>query len=44
MAQLIPLDELPSEGHSHEFEGADHNDVPFSVILVHSVWTSKPRE
>ena len=36
MAELIPLDELPHEEHSHEFEGGDHGDVPFSVILVHS--------
>ena len=36
MAELIPLDELPHEPHSHEFEGSDHGDVPFSVILVHS--------
>ena len=36
MAELIPLDELPHEEHSHEFEGGDHGDVPFSVILVHT--------
>jgi mannose-6-phosphate isomerase-like protein (cupin superfamily) len=36
MAELISLDDLPHERHSHEFEGADHHDVPFSVILVHS--------
>ena len=36
MAKVIPLDDLPHEGHSHEFVGADHEDVPFSVILVHS--------
>jgi len=36
MARIIALDELPHEAHSHEFVGADHDDVPFSVILVHS--------
>ena len=33
---VIPLDELDPSPHSHEFVGADHGDVPFSVILVHS--------
>jgi mannose-6-phosphate isomerase-like protein (cupin superfamily) len=33
---VIPLDELDPTAHSHEFVGADHGDVPFSVILVHS--------
>lgn len=33
---IIDLDQLPHSAHSHEFEGADHGDVPFSVILVHS--------
>jgi mannose-6-phosphate isomerase-like protein (cupin superfamily) len=36
MSRVIQLDELPHEAHSHEFVGADHDDVPFSVILVHS--------
>ena len=36
MAAIIDLDDLPHEPHSHEFVGADHGDVPFSVILVHS--------
>jgi mannose-6-phosphate isomerase-like protein (cupin superfamily) len=36
VAKVIPLDDLPHESHSHEFVGADHEDVPFSVILVHS--------
>jgi mannose-6-phosphate isomerase-like protein (cupin superfamily) len=36
MAKLIRLDELPHERHSHEFVGADHGEVPFSIILVHS--------
>ena len=33
---IIPLDELAPSRHSHEFVGAEHGDVPFSVILVHS--------
>ncbi|HEY4269191.1 MAG TPA: cupin domain-containing protein [Galbitalea sp.] len=33
---VIPLDELDPTPHSHEFIGAEHGDVPFSVILVHS--------
>ena len=36
MARILDLDELPHEPHSHEFFGADHGDVPFSIILVHS--------
>jgi mannose-6-phosphate isomerase-like protein (cupin superfamily) len=36
MAGIFGLDELPHEPHSHEFVGADHGDVPFSIILVHS--------
>lgn len=33
---LIELDDLPRTRHAHEFVGADHGDVPFSIILVHS--------
>ena len=33
---LVPLDELEHSRHSHEFVGAEHGDVPFSIILVHS--------
>jgi len=33
---VIPFDELEPTEHSHEFVGAEHGDVPFSVILVHS--------
>jgi len=36
VATIIDLDDLPHEPHSHELVGADHGDVPFSVILVHS--------
>jgi mannose-6-phosphate isomerase-like protein (cupin superfamily) len=33
---IVPLDDLEHTEHSHEFVGAEHGDVPFSVILVHS--------
>ncbi len=32
---IIPFDALEHSEHSHELVGADHGDVPFSVILVH---------
>jgi len=36
MASIVPFGELEPTEHSHEFVGAEHEDVPFSVILVHS--------
>jgi mannose-6-phosphate isomerase-like protein (cupin superfamily) len=33
---IVGLDALEHSEHSHEFVGAEHGDVPFSVILVHS--------
>ena len=33
---VIPLTDLDPSPHSHEFIGAEHGDVPFSIILVHS--------
>jgi mannose-6-phosphate isomerase-like protein (cupin superfamily) len=33
---VLGLDALEHTDHSHEFVGAEHGDVPFSVILVHS--------
>ena len=33
---VIALDDLEPTEHSHEFVGAEHGDVPFSVIIVHS--------
>ena len=33
---IIPFDDLDHTEHAHEFVGAEHLDVPFSVILVHS--------
>ena len=33
---IIQLDELEHTRTSHEFVGAEHGDVPFSIILVHA--------
>ena len=33
---VVALDDLEHGVHSHEFVGAEHGDVPFSIILVHS--------
>jgi quercetin dioxygenase-like cupin family protein len=33
---IIRLDDLEHTRHAHEFVGAEHGDVPFSIILVHS--------
>jgi mannose-6-phosphate isomerase-like protein (cupin superfamily) len=33
---IVPFDELEHTEHAHEFVGAEHGEVPFSVILVHS--------
>jgi mannose-6-phosphate isomerase-like protein (cupin superfamily) len=33
---IVPFEELEHSDHSHEFVGAEHGEVPFSVILVHS--------
>ena len=35
-AEIIELDDLAHSEHSHELVGAEHGEVPFSVILVHS--------
>jgi mannose-6-phosphate isomerase-like protein (cupin superfamily) len=35
VAEIVPFEDLPHSEHSHEFVGAEHEDVPFSVILVH---------
>lgn len=39
----MEFDELPHNQHAHEFVGADHGDVPFSVILVHAAPAAGPR-
>jgi mannose-6-phosphate isomerase-like protein (cupin superfamily) len=31
---VIDRDDLPTTAHAHELIGADHGDVPFSLILV----------
>jgi mannose-6-phosphate isomerase-like protein (cupin superfamily) len=36
MGSIIDLDSLDHTEHAHEFVGAQHGDVPFSVIIVHS--------
>jgi quercetin dioxygenase-like cupin family protein len=40
---LIDLDDLPHTEHAHEFVGAEHGNVPFSIILVHSSPGAGPR-
>jgi len=40
---LIDLDDLPHTKHAHEFVGAEHGGVPFSIILVHSAPGAGPR-
>ena len=34
--KVIPFSDLDPSKHSHEFVGAEHGGVPFSVILVHT--------
>lgn len=36
MAELVRFEDLDHGPHAHEFVGAEHGEVPFSVILVHS--------
>ena len=33
---IVRFDDLDHSEHSHEFVGAEHGEVPFCVILVHS--------
>ena len=33
---ILALDDLEHTPHAHELVGADHGNVPFSLILVHS--------
>jgi mannose-6-phosphate isomerase-like protein (cupin superfamily) len=33
---IVAFDDLEHSPHSHEFVGAEHGDIPFSIILVHS--------
>ncbi len=32
--RILEFGELPATPHAREFEGAEHGDVPFSIILV----------
>src|SRR6188472_1059917 len=43
MGEIIPFDDLEPSAHSHEFVGAEHGDVPFSVILVRSAPGAGPK-
>lgn len=43
MRSVVDLDDLPHTAHAHELVGADHGDVPVSVILVHSAPELDPR-
>jgi quercetin dioxygenase-like cupin family protein len=40
---IVPWDDLEHSAHSHELVGAEHGDVPFSVILVHSAPGQGPK-
>jgi quercetin dioxygenase-like cupin family protein len=40
---VMQFDDLPHTEHAHEFVGADHGDVPFSIILVHAAPGAGPR-
>lgn len=33
---VLALDDLPHSEEAYRFAGADHGDVPFSIILVHT--------
>jgi len=43
MPSVMEFDDLPHTEHAHEFVGADHGDVPFSIILVHAAPGAGPR-
>lgn len=40
---IVPFTELDQTRHADEFVGAEHGDVPFSIILVHSPIGAGPR-
>jgi mannose-6-phosphate isomerase-like protein (cupin superfamily) len=40
---VMAFDDLPRTEHAHEFVGADHGDVPFSIILVNAPPGAGPR-
>jgi len=41
--EILPFDRLDHTGHADELVGADHGDLPFSVILVHSAPGAGPK-
>jgi quercetin dioxygenase-like cupin family protein len=43
MPSVMSFDDLPQTEHAHEFVGAEHGDVPFSIILVHAAPGAGPR-
>jgi quercetin dioxygenase-like cupin family protein len=43
MRSVMRFEDLPSTEHAHEFLGAEHGDVPFSIILVHAAPGAGPR-
>jgi quercetin dioxygenase-like cupin family protein len=43
MRSVLRFGDLPSTEHAHEFVGAEHGDVPFSIILVHAAPGAGPR-
>ena len=43
MPSVMRFDDLPHTEHAHEFVGAEHGDVPFSIILVHAAPGVGPR-
>lgn len=43
VGRVINFDDLAHTLHSHEFVGAEHGEVPFSVILVHSAPGTGPK-
>jgi mannose-6-phosphate isomerase-like protein (cupin superfamily) len=43
MPPVIGFDQLPHTQHAHEFVGAEHGGVPFSIILVHAPPGAGPR-
>jgi mannose-6-phosphate isomerase-like protein (cupin superfamily) len=43
MGSIIAFDDLEHTDHAHEFVGAEHSDVPFSIIVVHALPGAGPK-
>jgi len=43
MPIVVKRDELPRTKHAHEFVGADHGEVPVSLIFVHAAPAAGPK-